>query len=46
MPLQLALETISKARGVTVPETQVQRDWLQRIAPRLLKPNADGDSRG
>jgi protein-tyrosine phosphatase len=38
MPLQVALETISKARGVAVPETQVQRDWLQRIEPRLSNP--------
>jgi hypothetical protein len=35
MPLQTALDAISKARGVTVPETQGQRDWLQRVEPRL-----------
>ena len=39
MPLQAALEMISKARGVPVPETQVQRDWLQRIEPRLSNPD-------
>lgn len=40
MPRQVALDTISKARGVTVPETQVQKDWLQRIEPRvsLIEP--------
>ena len=35
MPLHTALETISKARGVAVPETQVQKDWLQRMETRL-----------
>lgn len=35
MPLQTALETISKARGVTVPETEAQKDWLQHVARRL-----------
>jgi protein-tyrosine phosphatase len=39
MPLQAALETISKARGVAVPETQVQRDWLQRVEQRLANPD-------
>lgn len=39
MPLRSALETISKARGVTVPETQAQRDWLQMIEPRLSNPD-------
>jgi hypothetical protein len=33
------LEMISKARGVPVPETQMQRDWLQRIEPRLSNPD-------
>ena len=35
MPLPQALETISKARGVSVPETQEQKDWLQRFEERL-----------
>jgi protein-tyrosine phosphatase len=35
MPLQTALETISKARGVTVPETDAQEDWLHQVQRRL-----------
>jgi protein-tyrosine phosphatase len=43
VPLLPALETISMARGVVVPETQVQRDWLQRIEPRFQNPDrSDG----
>jgi protein-tyrosine phosphatase len=38
MTLQQALETISKARGVSVPETTAQRDWLQRLEDRLSNP--------
>jgi protein-tyrosine phosphatase len=32
-----ALETISAARGVAVPETAEQRDWIERYAPALTK---------
>jgi protein-tyrosine phosphatase len=39
MPLQTALEKISKARGVSVPETEEQKDWLQRIERRLSSSN-------
>jgi protein-tyrosine phosphatase len=35
MALQTALEMVSKARGVSVPETAAQMDWLQRNAERL-----------
>jgi protein-tyrosine phosphatase len=35
IPLQTALDTISKARGVTVPETEAQKDWLRHVQRRL-----------
>jgi protein-tyrosine phosphatase len=38
MPLNLALEVVSDARGVRVPETSEQCDWLQRNIDRLSRP--------
>ena len=35
IPLQDALATITKARGVSVPETPAQKDWLHRLEARL-----------
>lgn len=32
-----AVEVISSARGVTVPETNEQRDWIERFAPAITK---------
>ena len=32
-----AVETISAARGVKVPETDEQREWIERFAPALMK---------
>ena len=32
-----ALETVSAARGMVVPETAEQRDWIERYAPALTK---------
>ena len=32
-----AVETLSTARGVPVPETSEQRDWIERFAPALTK---------
>jgi protein-tyrosine phosphatase len=32
-----ALEIISTARGMAVPETSEQRDWIERYAPALTK---------
>ena len=33
--LETALDVVSTARGVRVPETEEQRDWLRRNADRL-----------
>lgn len=35
MPRDVALEVASQARGVSVPETRAQHDWLQRHVDRL-----------
>lgn len=32
-----AVETITASRGVTVPETAEQREWIERFAPALTK---------
>jgi len=32
-----AMEVVSVARGVAVPETAEQRDWLERFAPAVSK---------
>ena len=32
-----AVEFVSAARGVTVPETQEQREWIERYAPVFTK---------
>jgi protein-tyrosine phosphatase len=32
-----AVETVSAARGVAVPETIEQRDWIERYAPAFTK---------
>lgn len=32
-----AVESVSAARGLTVPETPEQREWLERHAPALTK---------
>ncbi|MFL6446047.1 MAG: dual specificity protein phosphatase family protein [Candidatus Sulfotelmatobacter sp.] len=32
-----ALDTVSAARGMVVPETAQQRDWIERYAPALTK---------
>ena len=32
-----AVETLSAIRGVPVPETTEQRDWIERFAPALTK---------
>ena len=32
-----AMDTVSAARGVAVPETQEQRDWIERYSPALAK---------
>ena len=32
-----AVETVSAARGVSVPETTEQRDWIERYAPAFTK---------
>ncbi len=32
-----ALEAVSAARGMAVPETAEQRDWIERYAPALTK---------
>ena len=32
-----AVESVSVARGVTVPETAEQRDWIERYAPVFTK---------
>lgn len=32
-----AMEAVSAARGVAVPETAEQRDWLERFAPAVTK---------
>jgi hypothetical protein len=35
IPLDVALECVSSARGVRVPETRQQREWLRRNVDRL-----------
>jgi len=37
LSLGRAIDTLSAARGVVVPETVEQRDWLERHAPRGFK---------
>ena len=32
-----SMETVSAARGVAVPETPEQRDWIERYSPALAK---------
>jgi protein-tyrosine phosphatase len=32
-----AIDTVSAARGVAIPETAEQRDWIERYAPALIK---------
>jgi len=32
-----AVESVSASRGVLVPETSEQRDWIERFAPALTK---------
>jgi len=32
-----AMDTVSAARGVAVPETPEQRDWIERYSPALAK---------
>jgi protein-tyrosine phosphatase len=32
-----AVETVSAARGVSIPETTEQRDWIERYAPAFTK---------
>jgi protein-tyrosine phosphatase len=32
-----AVETVSVARGVAIPETSAQRDWIERYAPAFTK---------
>ena len=32
-----AVESVALARGVAVPETQEQRDWIERYAPAFAK---------
>jgi protein-tyrosine phosphatase len=32
-----AVEAVSVARGVTIPETATQRDWIERYAPAFTK---------
>jgi protein-tyrosine phosphatase len=32
-----AVESVSASRGVLVPETMEQRDWIERFAPALTK---------
>lgn len=40
--LEFALDAVSRARGVPVPETQEQIDWLRRNARRLAKEHGCG----
>ena len=38
-----ALDTVSSARGLTVPETSGQREWIERLRPQtvLFSPNGE-----
>lgn len=37
MNLSAAIDRVSAARGVAVPETVRQREWLERYAPRVFQ---------
>jgi hypothetical protein len=37
MNLSAAIDSVSAARGVSVPETAQQRHWLERYAPRVFQ---------
>jgi protein-tyrosine phosphatase len=32
VPAETALKTVSSARGLTIPETSEQRDWVERLS--------------